>query len=270
MKTPRETLITDASADREAPLSEVEPIQFSPRASAGLQQTRLSADPAVVTTTFDRRELNEILALYGRKVAAGEWRDYAIDFDRDKAVFSVFRRASEIPLYRIEKQPRLARRQGAYSIVTATGLVLKRGHELRRLLGVLEETVQAGKLLTGQGGKPLPRPRAPEPRAASARVARDAAACSPLGRCGNESPRRAPQTVAITGADGALSLPGRTRAQTPIEGRSRRCLGACPFRWCGSVARAERASASRRCRASGRAVAHRMDGAAEGKAHLPM
>ena len=63
-------------------------------------------------------------------MAAGEWRDYAIDFGRDKAVFSVFRRASEVPLYRIEKCPKLARRQGAYSVVAATGLILKRGNEL--------------------------------------------------------------------------------------------------------------------------------------------
>src|SRR5918998_3971719 len=70
--------------------------------------------------TFDRRELDRILNLYGRMVAAGEWRDYAIDFLRDRAVFSVFRRASEMPLYRIEKDPRLARRQGAYSVISAT------------------------------------------------------------------------------------------------------------------------------------------------------
>src|ERR671916_2025133 len=80
--------------------------------------------------TFNRIELRTILDLYARKVAAGEWRDYAIDFTRDKAVFSVFRRTSEVPLYRIEKDPRLARRQGAYAVVTASGLVLKRGHEL--------------------------------------------------------------------------------------------------------------------------------------------
>lgn len=124
-------------------MSELEPIQFSPRIAAG-PTGKLTPLPtsASSTTTFDRRELNDLLALYGRKVAAGEWRDYAIDFDREKAVFSVFRRASEIPLYRIEKQPRLARRQGAYSIVTATGLVLKRGHELRRVLGALEKTVR--------------------------------------------------------------------------------------------------------------------------------
>lgn len=124
-------------------MSEVEPIQFSPRSGAGLAGKAISLQtPHATLTTFDRRELNDILALYGRKVAAGEWRDYAIDFERDKAVFSVFRRASEIPLYRIEKQPRLARRQGTYSIVTAAGLVLKRGHELRRVLGTLEKTVR--------------------------------------------------------------------------------------------------------------------------------
>jgi hypothetical protein len=84
----------------------------------------------------------EILSVYGRRVAAGEWRDYAIDMGRDKAVFSVFRRASEFPLYRIEKNPRLARRQGAYSVVTATGLILKRGSELKRVLAVLEKSVR--------------------------------------------------------------------------------------------------------------------------------
>jgi hypothetical protein len=95
-----------------------------------------SARPA--TVTFDRRELNELLNLYGRMVAAGEWRDYAIDFLRDKAQFSVFRRSSEMPLYRIVKDPALARRQGAYSVVAATGLVLKRGPELSRVLKVLD------------------------------------------------------------------------------------------------------------------------------------
>jgi hypothetical protein len=89
--------------------------------------------------TFNRRELNRLLALYGRMVAAGEWRDYAIDFLKDRAVFSVFRRSSEVPIYRIEKDPRLARRQGAYSVVSATGLFLRRGHELDRVLRVLDK-----------------------------------------------------------------------------------------------------------------------------------
>lgn len=92
--------------------------------------------------TFERRELRRILGLYGRKVAAGEWRDYAIDFLKDRAVFSVFRRSSEVPIYRIEKNPRLARRQGIYSIISATGHILKRGHELDRVLGVLDKSVR--------------------------------------------------------------------------------------------------------------------------------
>jgi hypothetical protein len=89
--------------------------------------------------TFDRRELNRILGLYGRMVAAGEWRDYAIDFLKDRAVFSVFRRSSEVPIYRIEKNLRNARRQGAYSVVSATGLIMRRGHELERVLRVLDQ-----------------------------------------------------------------------------------------------------------------------------------
>jgi len=88
---------------------------------------------------FDRRELTQILDVYGRKVASGEWRDYAIDTMKEKAVFSVFRRASEPPLYRIEKAPKLARRQGAYSVVAATGLILKRGHDLARVLRALDK-----------------------------------------------------------------------------------------------------------------------------------
>lgn len=93
--------------------------------------------------TFDRRELDRILNLYGRMVANGAWRDYAIDFLKDRAVFSVFRRASEVPIYRIEKNPRLARRQGIYSVISATGLILRRGHELDRVLRVLDKPVVA-------------------------------------------------------------------------------------------------------------------------------
>src|SRR6188474_2496227 len=96
---------------------------------------------AVVRVTFDRRELDRILNLYGRMVAAGEWRDYAIDFLKDRAVFSVFRRSSEMPIYRIEKNPRLARRQGAYSVVSATGLIVRRGHELDRVLRSIDKSL---------------------------------------------------------------------------------------------------------------------------------
>lgn len=93
-------------------------------------------------TTFDRRELNEIFSIYGSKVAAGEWRDYSIDFLKDKAVFSVFRRATEQPLYRIEKNPKLTKKQGAYSVVAMTGHILKRGHDLGKVLRVLDKKLR--------------------------------------------------------------------------------------------------------------------------------
>ena len=87
---------------------------------------------------FDRRELNSLLRLYGRMVAAGEWRDYGIDGLREAAVFSIFRRASEAPLYRIEKRPALARRQGAWAVIGQGGVVLKRGHDLGQVLKLFE------------------------------------------------------------------------------------------------------------------------------------
>ena len=92
-------------------------------------------------TAFDRRELSEILKIYGRMVAAGEWRDYAIDHLKDRAVFSIFRRTSEVPLYRIEKNPKLARKQGAYQVVSQTGMILKRGPDLGRVLRVLDKSL---------------------------------------------------------------------------------------------------------------------------------
>lgn len=88
--------------------------------------------------TFDRRELSEILRVYGYRVSQGEWRDYAIDFQKDRAVFSIFKRASEMPVYRVEKDPKLTRKQGAYAVVNTSGMILKRGHELRQVLKVLE------------------------------------------------------------------------------------------------------------------------------------
>ena len=107
------------------------------RGAGGDQQLSEAARRGSIT--FDRRELSQILNVYGRKVASGEWRDYAIDMMREKAVFSVFRRSSETPLYRIEKAPRLSRRQGAYSVIAATGLILKRGHDLARVLRALDK-----------------------------------------------------------------------------------------------------------------------------------
>jgi hypothetical protein len=109
-------------------------------------RVRESDDPTIVRfpakspakpVAFDRAELAQILNLYGRYVAEGEWRDYAMDFGREVASFSIFRRASEQPLYRIVKNPALARKQGMYAIVAQGGLILKRGHELTQVLSVL-------------------------------------------------------------------------------------------------------------------------------------
>ncbi|MEM8624339.1 MAG: DUF2794 domain-containing protein [Pseudomonadota bacterium] len=97
--------------------------------------TPTAAEPVV---SFDRRELQVILNIYGRMVAAGEWRDYSIDMLREKAVFSILRRAAEHPIYRIEKRPKEAQRQGAYTVLGFDGRILKRGRELPIVLRVLE------------------------------------------------------------------------------------------------------------------------------------
>lgn len=116
-------------------MSDGEPIIPFPQSQppAGPAFTGQGADKV----RFDRGELTAILNLYGRNVASGEWRDYAMDFGREAATFSIFRRASEQPLYRIVKQPSLARRQGAYSVIAQGGLILKRGHDLAQVLRVL-------------------------------------------------------------------------------------------------------------------------------------
>lgn len=87
---------------------------------------------------FDRRELGVILSLYGRMVAAGEWRDYGISCLKDLAVFSIFRRTAEHPIYRIEKRPKLRNRQGQFAVVAMDGQILKRGNDLKTVLRVLE------------------------------------------------------------------------------------------------------------------------------------
>ena len=94
--------------------------------------------PAPAQVAFDRRELSVILSVYGRMVAAGEWRDYGISHLSDMAVFSIFRRTAENPIYRIEKRPKLRNRQGQYSVVGMDGQILKRGQDLRTVLRVLE------------------------------------------------------------------------------------------------------------------------------------
>lgn len=88
---------------------------------------------------FDRRELTRLLNLYGRMVAAGEWRDYAIGANSDVCVFSVYRRTSEAPLYRIEKRPALAGRQGAWAVIGEGGMILRRGQELEQVLRVFDK-----------------------------------------------------------------------------------------------------------------------------------
>lgn len=100
-------------------------------AAASASVTAADARPAPPpVTAFHRRELGVILSIYGRMVAAGEWRDYAIDHLRDAAVFSVFHRTTDAPLFRIEKRPKLAAKQGAYAVLGADGKILKRGHDL--------------------------------------------------------------------------------------------------------------------------------------------
>ena len=101
-----------------------------------------SPAPSHRQIAFNRHELGQILRVYGRMVAAGEWRDYAIDHLAEKAVFSIFRRTSEMPLYRVEKDPSLARRQGAYAVIAAGGYVMKRGHDLKQVLTVLDKRLK--------------------------------------------------------------------------------------------------------------------------------
>jgi len=102
------------------------------------QTTPFPGRPIFEQVAFDRRELSVILSVYGRMVAAGEWRDYGISCLRELAVFSVFKRTAENPLYRIEKRPKLRNRQGQYSVVSMDGQILKRGHDLKTVLRVLE------------------------------------------------------------------------------------------------------------------------------------
>ncbi len=98
-----------------------------------------------IPVTFHRKELDQLLNLYGKMVAAGEWRDYAIDHLSDRAVFSVFRRTSEVPLFQITKTPKSARRQGAWSVISAGGRILKRSHELPRILKVFDKHLRLVK-----------------------------------------------------------------------------------------------------------------------------
>ena len=128
-----EVLVTDGESDSD-------PIVMRPPSVGNIPRiTSSTSTQSRRPVCFDRQELNTILNVYGRRVAAGEWRDYALDMEKDRAVFSIFRRTSEMPIYRIEKNPKLARRQGAYCVISATGQILKRGTELRRVLSIFDK-----------------------------------------------------------------------------------------------------------------------------------
>lgn len=126
-------------------MADAEPVEKEPSggranliALAARKLPQATSDPV----TFNRQELNIILTVYGRHVAEGEWRDYAIDNLAESAVFSIFRRAAETPLYRIVKQPKLARRQGVWSVVAPGGITLKRGHDLAAVLRVIDRPLK--------------------------------------------------------------------------------------------------------------------------------
>lgn len=121
-------------------MGDVEPISLAQRRPPAPTPVPAASSPQ---TSFNRTELRVILEVYGRMVAAGEWRDYAIDHLKDMAIFSVFRRTSEMPLYRIVKDPKLRSKQGAYSVVTPTGLILRRGHDLARVLAAIDKRLVA-------------------------------------------------------------------------------------------------------------------------------
>ncbi len=119
------------------PLSENEPIQL--RVIAGGQTGQGQGRKISEPVSFQRQELIKILNVYGQRVSSGDWKDYAIDMTKERAIFSIFRRACDVPLFRVEKNPKLSRKQGQYSVVTGTGQILKRGHDLGAVLKVLEK-----------------------------------------------------------------------------------------------------------------------------------
>ena len=115
-------------------------VDSDPFVVVDLREYKQNKDPLPVT--FHRRELDAILWIYGRMVGENEWRDYAIDHLKEKAIFSVFKRSGELPLFRIEKDPKLATKQGAYAVVNTNGTILKRGHELKQVLKVFDKTLK--------------------------------------------------------------------------------------------------------------------------------
>jgi hypothetical protein len=126
-------------------LADAEPVEKEPsggRANLIALAARKLPQAASDPVSFTRQELNIILTVYGRHVAEGEWRDYAIDNLAESAVFSIFRRTAETPLYRIVKQPKLARRQGVWSVVAPGGITLKRGHDLAAVLRLIDRPLK--------------------------------------------------------------------------------------------------------------------------------
>jgi len=126
-------------------MSESEPIGFSPAQENQSYLIANGSEGRAQIVAFNRFELSAILSVYGRMVAKGEWRDYGIDMQKDRAVFYIFRRASEQPLYRIEKRPKLVRKQGAYLVIATTGLILKRGNDLGKVMRVLDKRLSVVK-----------------------------------------------------------------------------------------------------------------------------
>ncbi len=124
-------------------VNEADPIVLRPfTTGTDIRTTTSTGSRSKRPVCFNRQELNAILNVYGRKVAAGEWRDYALDMEKDRAVFSIFRRTSEMPIYRIEKHPKLARKQGAFCVIAAGGQILKRGADLARVLSIFEKRLR--------------------------------------------------------------------------------------------------------------------------------
>jgi len=129
------TIVWNPEAEKAADKAKVVQLHSTTTTSNGAQSQR--TQPEIVS--FDRKELDTILQVYGFKVADGEWKDYAIDMLKDKAIFSIFRRANDTPLHCIEKNPKLARKQGIYSVTGTDGRIIKRGHDLATVLKVLQK-----------------------------------------------------------------------------------------------------------------------------------
>jgi len=136
MQKSRQAGSADSSSADLISLAARRPLASSGTRNSIVASTGNPSKPSQIS--FDRVELNAILRVYGFRVADGDWRDYAIDHLKDRAIFSIYRRASEAPLFTIEKDPKLARKQGAYSVRNQKGIILKRGHDITQVLKVFD------------------------------------------------------------------------------------------------------------------------------------